>query len=44
MKEGEEPLDELDLKIIRHLNQDGRKSFRDMAGQLGVSTSTVPLE
>ncbi len=34
-------LDELDLKILRHLNRDARQSYRDMARQLGVSTSTV---
>jgi DNA-binding Lrp family transcriptional regulator len=34
-------LDGLDLEIIRHLNQDARKSFRDVARQLGVSTSTI---
>ncbi len=34
-------LDKLDLEIVRHLNEDGRKSFRDMAKHLGVSTSTI---
>ncbi len=41
IREGELSLDELDIEIIRHLNQDARKSFRDMARELGVSTSTV---
>ncbi|MFQ5838119.1 MAG: Lrp/AsnC family transcriptional regulator [Thermoplasmata archaeon] len=41
MREGEGPLDDLDLNIIRHLNEDARKSFRDLAKQLGVSTSTI---
>ncbi len=31
VREGEVPLDELDLQIVRHLNQDARKSYRDMA-------------
>ncbi len=34
-------LDKLDVDIVRHLNENARKSFRDMAHQLGVSTSTV---
>lgn len=34
-------LDDLDLRILQELNRDGRKSFRDMARELGVSTSTV---
>jgi DNA-binding Lrp family transcriptional regulator len=37
----EASLDRLDLEIVRHLNQDARKSFRDIARQLGVSTSTI---
>jgi DNA-binding Lrp family transcriptional regulator len=33
--------DELDLKIIRLLLSDSRSSAREMASQLGISTSTV---
>ncbi|MGQ0536507.1 MAG: Lrp/AsnC family transcriptional regulator [Methanobacteriota archaeon] len=34
-------LDELDMKILASLNENARKSFRDMAKELGVSLSTV---
>ncbi len=34
-------LDELDVAILRRLNQDARKSFRDIARELRVSISTV---
>jgi DNA-binding Lrp family transcriptional regulator len=34
-------LDELDLKILRSLNKNARKSFRDIARELGISLSTV---
>ena len=34
-------LDELDLKIVRSLNKNARKSFRDIARELGISLSTV---
>jgi len=34
-------LDELDLRIISLLNQDARKSFRDIAREIGASISTV---
>ncbi len=34
-------LDELDLDIIRSLNQNARKSFRDIAKELQVSLTTV---
>jgi len=34
-------LDELDVSILRRLNQDARKSFRDIARELKVSISTV---
>ncbi len=34
-------MDQLDLKILRHLLSDGRKSFRQLAAELGVSTTTV---
>jgi len=34
-------LDELDVAILRRLNQDARKSFRDIARELRVSISTI---
>jgi DNA-binding Lrp family transcriptional regulator len=34
-------LDELDVAILRRLNSDARKSFRDIARELRVSISTV---
>lgn len=34
-------LDDLDLKILGLLNQDARKSYRDIAKEVGVSISTV---
>ncbi len=36
-----EELDELDKKILNFLQEDGRLSFRQIAGVLGVSVSTV---
>ncbi|MEM4263207.1 MAG: Lrp/AsnC family transcriptional regulator [Thermoplasmata archaeon] len=34
-------MDDLDMKIIRILNSDARKSYRDIARELDVSLSTV---
>jgi len=34
-------VDELDLKIIRMLQEDGRLSFTDIAGKLKLSESTI---
>lgn len=34
-------LDELDFAILAQLQQDGRRSFTDMAEQLGTSVSTI---
>jgi len=34
-------LDEVDRKILRELQTDGRASFRDLSGRIGVSTPTV---
>jgi len=34
-------LDELDLDILRHLNLDARKSYRDLAREVKASISTV---
>lgn len=34
-------LDDLDTKILRSLNKNARKSFRDIARELGISLSTV---
>lgn len=35
------PLDELDARILRSMNKNARKSFRDIARELGISLSTV---
>jgi Lrp/AsnC family transcriptional regulator for asnA, asnC and gidA len=35
------PLDELDITIMKHLEEDGRKSYSDIAEDLGVAVSTV---
>ncbi len=34
-------IDELDVGILRHLNEDARRSYRELAKALGVSISTV---
>ncbi|HEX9318703.1 MAG TPA: AsnC family protein [Nitrososphaeraceae archaeon] len=34
-------LDKIDTQIINSLMQDGRKSFRQIAREIGVSTPTV---
>jgi DNA-binding Lrp family transcriptional regulator len=34
-------LDDVDRKILRELQRDGRASFRDVASRIGVSTPTV---
>ncbi|MEM0343168.1 MAG: AsnC family transcriptional regulator [Thermoplasmata archaeon] len=34
-------LDEIDRKILRELQEDGRASFRDISSRIGVSTPTV---
>ncbi|QQE80170.1 Lrp/AsnC family transcriptional regulator [Alicyclobacillus sp. SO9] len=36
-------IDELDLKIISHLQEDGRRSFREIADDVGVAERTVRL-
>jgi Lrp/AsnC family transcriptional regulator, regulator for asnA, asnC and gidA len=38
---GEITLDDLDAAIIRHLQQDGRRTYRDIGRALGVSEGTV---
>ncbi len=38
---GRPAIDQLDLKILRNLLADGRISFRELASNLGVSTTTV---
>jgi len=38
---GRPAIDQLDLKILRNLLADGRISFRELAWNLGVSTTTV---
>ncbi|PVX23110.1 MAG: hypothetical protein CW691_11615 [Candidatus Bathyarchaeum sp.] len=34
-------MDEIDLEILKELNQDARKSFREIAKKIGVSNQTV---
>ena len=34
-------LDDVDRKILRELQTDGRASFRDISSRIGVSTPTV---
>ena len=44
LKPGPKPhegLDEVDLGLLRALNQDARKSYRDLAKELGIALSTV---
>ena len=41
IKSDNSDLKELDLKILDLLLKDSRQSFREMAGKLGVSTTTV---
>jgi Lrp/AsnC family transcriptional regulator for asnA, asnC and gidA len=36
-----ERLDELDIAILRHLEQDGRRYYSEIAADLGVAVSTV---
>jgi Lrp/AsnC family transcriptional regulator, regulator for asnA, asnC and gidA len=38
-----EGIDEIDLKIISHLQQDGRKTFKEIAQDIGVTERTVRL-
>jgi DNA-binding Lrp family transcriptional regulator len=38
---GRPAIDQLDTKILRNLQTDGRISFRELASNLGVSTTTV---
>ena len=40
-KEASEELDEIDLKIIRYLQKDGRMTFVTIADELGITESTV---
>ena len=40
-REGEGPLDEVDVRILRALNQDARKSYRDLAAEVDIALSTV---
>ncbi len=37
----EEKVDQLDLDILKELRQDGRQSYRKLAGKLNVATGTV---
>lgn len=37
----QEGLDDVDVALIRALNQDARKSYRDLAKELGLALSTV---
>jgi Lrp/AsnC family transcriptional regulator for asnA, asnC and gidA len=38
---GEVLLDEMDLAILSHLEEDGRKTYSDIASSLGVTVSTI---
>lgn len=38
---GQAKIDDIDLKIIRQLNEDGRTPFAQIAKQLGVSTGMI---
>jgi Lrp/AsnC family transcriptional regulator for asnA, asnC and gidA len=38
-----EHLDKVDFRILRHLQQDGRRSFREIAADVGVSERTVRM-
>src|ERR1700761_8598078 len=41
MRNDDQRLDEVDQEIVRQLQQDGRRSYREMARTLGVSEGTV---
>lgn len=38
---GEHSLDDLDSEIVRHLQEDGRRSYREIGRALGVSEGTI---
>lgn len=41
MKKGGQMIEELELKIVRSLNQNSRKSFREIAKEIGTSAPVV---
>ena len=41
MKSKNEAIDEMDFDILKHLQEDGRRSFTDISKDLGVSVATV---
>src|SRR5690348_3185078 len=41
MRNDTQRLDEVDQEIVRQLQQDGRRSYREMARSIGVSEGTV---
>ena len=41
MKKGGKMIEELELKIVRSLNQNSRKSFREIAKEIGTSAPVV---
>lgn len=41
MRNDDQPLDEIDTELVRQLQQDGRRSYREMARGLDVSEGTV---
>lgn len=43
MFDGLDGIDEVDLKIIKFLQEDGRMSYREIADQIGVAERTVRL-
>ena len=41
MRKEEQPLDEIDTELVRQLQQDGRRSYRQMARSLDVSEGMI---
>ena len=43
MRNGDQAPDEIDQELVRQLQQDGRRSYREMARSLEVSEGTVAV-
>jgi Lrp/AsnC family transcriptional regulator for asnA, asnC and gidA len=41
MRSKDVPIDEMDFDILKHLQEDGRRSYTDIAKDLGVSVATI---
>jgi Lrp/AsnC family transcriptional regulator, regulator for asnA, asnC and gidA len=41
MPRAQRPVDAIDLRILEHLQQDGRRSYTAIAGEIGVSEANV---